>query len=266
MSKLKLVLKTARPLTSAVAGLAMFNILLQDSEFPVWKDALQSLPIVLATMTGFILNDIFDYEKDSRGKLRRPIALGLLDMGTAWWSAVLIAFGAIFIEAIVNQLASLDILAATLVGVLLYSPLSKHFPPLKGIATAFLTLTPIIYASVILQTHIPPFIYFATAIFIIGREILLDAKDFERDIKSGIKTLVYYFGIPKSTFIAWLLMFTGVVYFLLNLSNPFGELMASLGLICLVLALLLDHKKKFRDGGITLLTMILCILAVPFAI
>jgi len=265
MSEIKLALKTSRPLTSCVAGLAMFNILLQNSESPAWWNVLQSLPIVFATMTGFILNDIYDYEKDSLGKLQRPIALGLLSRPRALFYAFLLVACAIIVEGLINQFGSIDILAITLVGVLLYSPLSKRVPSLKGIATAALTLTPIFYASAILNKPVPTFIYFATSIFIIGREILLDTKDFERDMKYGLRTLVAHLGLPVSQYVAWLLMFVGVSYFVLNLANPFGMILSGLGLVCLIIALIIDLKKRMTNGGLTIVAMILCILSIPFA-
>jgi 4-hydroxybenzoate polyprenyltransferase len=266
MSEFKLVLKTSRILTSSVAGLAMFNILLQNNQFPPWVDLLQSLPIVFATMTGFIINDIYDYQKDSKGNLQRPIALGLVPRERAAIYAIVFALCALFLEGFVNQFHSVDILFVTLLGVLVYSPISKKLPTLKSIATAGLTLTPIFYASAILDKLVPLFIYIATATFIIGREILLDTKDYERDMKSDIKTLVAYLGKSVSQYIAWFLMFVGVCYFILNIHNLIGIVIAGLGLFSLVMALIIDRKKQLNNGGITIITMILCILSIPFAL
>ncbi len=258
-----LVLKTSRPITATVAGLAAFLILRSNNTYSLWWSLIHSIPFVLVTMAGFIVNDVYDYEKDSRANVERPIAMGQLDRIRALYYALAIAAVAIGLSLFTPSYLGRAALLTTLVAVLLYSPLSRHVPIIKGAITAGLCLAPVIYASYLTTLQVPLFVYSSIAIFILGRELLLDTKDVERDLASGIKTIVAYLGTNLSRFVAWLLMFLGSVYFLLNLTSQYAIAVASLGLCCLGIAFALDRQNQVKDGGITIISMILFLFAIP---
>ncbi len=264
--EIKYALITARPITAIVAGLLMFVLLAGDNQHPVWKDILLSIPIVLTTMVGFILNDIFDYKKDVQAEVKKPIAMGQLKRERAVIYIIGLTSLALLIEGIVNKYSSIVILLSTLLGVFFYSPLSKRIPILKGVATAALTLTPIIYASSVLKIQIPYFVYLTILGFIFGREILLDIKDYQGDLQHGIKTIVAYLEIPKSRILSWSLMFISVLYYLSKLSSPYSVTLGLLGLTALIVAFIQDRNNQIKNGGITIIAMIFCVLALPFTL
>jgi len=266
MSGIRLALKTSKPITSAVAGLVVFVILLSNARFSVLSSIFHSMPVVLVTMMAFVVNDIYDYEKDVRGNLDKPIAKGLLSKKTATLYAMVIACSATITELLLNGYSSLIVFLAALFGALVYSPLSTKVPTAKGFATAALSLMPVIYASSIANISVPYYIFFSIALFIIGREILLDTKHLVGDLASGIRTISSYMGLNISRIVAWSLMFAGVVYFFLNLTSVYAVALSSAGLFCLMLALILDIRNRVKHGGITILTMIFTLLAIPFAI
>ncbi len=198
--------------------------------------------------------------------LNRPIAKGLLSKKIAAYYASLLAIEAMLLGYLSGNFPSFIVLFVTLVGVSLYSPLSKNLPISKVFVVALLVLAPTIYAISLTRLHLPAYILVGGFVFIVGRELLLDTRDFDKDLLSGKKTIVAYLGIPTSRAVAWLLMFAGVIYFLLNFSNIYGALFVILGLIGLIFSFYLDIHNKVKYGGFTIITMILCLLAIPFGL
>lgn len=244
----------------------MFAIFSEKLNFSPLLSALYSLPVLLVIMTTFIANDIFDQEKDSHSNFNKPIAKGLLKKETAQKFALAFAVSSVAIELFLNGNVYMTIFLAALFGGLLYSPLSAKIPTAKGLATAALSLMPFVYASAIVDFSISYYVFLSIALFIFGREILLDSKHIEVDAAVGIQTIPAYIGLKTSRFLAWGLMIAGVIYFLLNATDAHAILLSLAGLLCLMLALLYDIRKKVNSGGLTILTMILTTLAIPFTI
>lgn len=263
--ELVLALRTSRPFSGLVAGLLTFAILLRADVFPLAVSFLLSTPIMLATMIGFIENDIFDYEKDKRARLQRPIASGELSKSTAKRYANVFFVLSLAI-ALFSNINAIVVLVMVITGVKVYSPFANRFPIAKGIATSILTLGPIAYASALASIHIPLYIYVATSVFIIGREILLDTKDLHRDLLSNLRTLVSYLGIMRSRILAWTLMFSALGLYLLNLKSFPAIVFGLLGLGVLIYSLAADWKDEIKNGGFTILALIFSIMAIPFAL
>ncbi len=68
---IRMVWITARPITTFVAGLSTFVILIKKDLSPIFMDIMQTLPMILITMVGFILNDIYDYDKDAISNVKQ---------------------------------------------------------------------------------------------------------------------------------------------------------------------------------------------------
>ena len=153
-------------------------------------------------MTAFIANDIYDQEKDSHSNFYKPIARGLLQKEIAKRFAVAFAGSAVVIEWFLNGNAYLAIFLAALFGGLLYSPLSAKIPTVKGLATTALTLMPVLYASAIVDFSISPYVFLSVALFIFGRELLLDTKHIKVDAAVGKQTIPAYIGLTTGRFLA----------------------------------------------------------------
>src|SRR5580765_7443170 len=70
-------LRSGRPLSAGLAGALSFATTWIRSGFSE-KGVLVGFVMWTVTMFGFVINDIFDFEKDVAANVRRPIAMGLL--------------------------------------------------------------------------------------------------------------------------------------------------------------------------------------------
>jgi 4-hydroxybenzoate polyprenyltransferase len=264
--KIKLIWITSRPQSSFLSGIATLIILLSQNENSIFKYIFQSLPIVLATMVGFILNDVYDYEKDKTANKDRPIALGILDRNLAINTAFVLSFVSIVITLFFCNLSSVFFIILLITGLIFYSPISKHLPVIKGFITALLTTSPIAYGSIILKMNFPFYFYISIVIFIIGREILLDTKDLVSDTNFGLKTIPYYFGLNISRLISWLLMSIGLLYYFLELSSLISQAIIGIGTIIFLVALIMDLDNSVPHAGLTKATMLFFVLSIPYSI
>jgi 4-hydroxybenzoate polyprenyltransferase len=249
-----------------MSGLFVTILLLGDSGFSIMWSVLHGIPVILVTMTAFIVNDIYDYEKDLLSNFDRPIVKGLLQRKTARRFAAFLALCATIIAVLFKVNESFIIFAAALIGAFLYSPTSRRAPVIKGIFTAALCLAAVKYAGTIAGITIPIYLYTTIAFFIVGRELWLDTKHFDYDSSFDLKTIPSFIGLNNSQVIAWSFMFGSIVTFLLIQTNISALILASGGVVCLGLAILFDVLNIVEHAGFTTLAMLFIILAMPYAI
>lgn len=164
------------------------------------------LPVFLAA-GGFILNDIFDIEKDKINKPQKPIPANSISRSTAF-KILFIFFIISFILIITIDSYKLILLfLVSFVLTLLYSIINKYNGILGNLVTAFLStipwLAPALYTNKISLLLVPALISFG---FIFSREILLDIKDISGDKAQNFKTLPIKAGITKSSFVSFLII------------------------------------------------------------
>jgi 4-hydroxybenzoate polyprenyltransferase len=266
MSDFKLVLRAAKPLTSIVGALVVIAVLFIQMEYSLAQSVLYSMPIALVIMVAFLVNDIYDQEKDSHSDFDKPIAKGLLDLGVARNYAVGFALSAISLELLLNGYRHMALFLMALLGAVLYSPFALKVPTMKGLATTVLSLLPVAYADALVGFSIDQFVFLSVGLFIFGREILLDTKHIAVDSAAGLRTIPAYIGLETSRIFAWSFMFAGIVVFLANVTNTYAVGFSLAGFLCLIAALLLDVRNKVPTAGLTILVMVLATLAIPFTI
>jgi 4-hydroxybenzoate polyprenyltransferase len=192
------------------------------------------ISIWLVTMSGFLLNDIFDYEKDKIGGRNRPICNDRLSRKIAGTTAILFStLSIVFGLASGNDVAVHTIVAINF-GVLAYSKFSKLLPWAKGLYTAILCCTPILLTYIGLDQRIDLPLLSVLFIFCFSRELLMDATEISSDMKSQIKTLAFHLGESIATAFSWFGMFTGTVLFLYFVSDslrPFAFLALALTIV-----------------------------------
>jgi 4-hydroxybenzoate polyprenyltransferase len=201
-----LFLRVGRLPVGLIAAVPVFLIVVLHTGAS-WLLALaQMVPICCITMAGFALNDLYDLEKDSKAGTDKPLIIGSVNQDEVrlfvWYLSAL----GLVIAATVSHGNSVLIIEVTLFGVAVYSWCAQKVPVLKGAATAVLCCAPFAYAAEISGIHFRPIFYAFLLIFIFGRELLLDVKDFAGDQKAGIITIVAYLGRRPSQSIGWLLM------------------------------------------------------------
>jgi 4-hydroxybenzoate polyprenyltransferase len=206
-----LTLNVARVPVAFIAGLPPAFMILLHTDWPLTLALLNILPVCLVTMAGFTFNDIFDCEKDRRALANKPLALGLVRSDTATAFAWSLALLSLLTSAATARGHSFSIIVAALVGVIAYSWWAQRVPVLKGPATAILCCTPFAYGAEVAAVAVPPIFYAFLLMFITGRELLLDVKDFAGDLRAGIRTLVAWLHPTPSRILGWALMLASVV-------------------------------------------------------
>jgi geranylgeranylglycerol-phosphate geranylgeranyltransferase len=260
-----LVLKVARLPVSLIAGSCVFASLAVLSSYSIPVMALQSLPIVLVTMAAFVLNDLYDVTKDRLAGADKPVALGQVSVTAARLLGVALIAGALVSGALLQQGYSFFVVAAALIAVSLYSPLSHRVPVLKGLAAAVLCCAPLAYASAVTSIQFPPAIYLLLIGFMVGRELLLDVADLQGDLKAGIRTLAAHLGPMLGRSVGWSLMVFSLVALATRTEGTARHLFIA-ALLSLAAAGAICRKDELRALKWSRLTLLLGVLAVPLSI
>lgn len=231
---IQLIVETGRPVPSTMAFLLAMAVLAGARKAVDAQAAVGALPMLLVAMASFMMNDLWDRTKDTSAQRQRPLAQGLLTprevlVGLSAASAL-----ALFVAWLLWPLPLVLVAAAILSSALLYSPLATAVPVLKNPYAALLCCSPVIYAHA--ATGRPVFSegLLVVAVFIFGRELLLDVKDHEGDWASGQRTLPFYLRLGPAAVLAWLLMGCSLLLLLLQpapLPSRILRLASALGFI-----------------------------------
>lgn len=186
-----LLLRSTRPLSSGLAGglaLAAVWIRSELSERAVFV----GLAMCNVTMFGFVINDILDFDKDVVAGVRRPIAMGSLSRKMALTFSVFLLLVLCWLSAAVGS--GSIVLTLTVLALILYTPSARYLPLLKGFYVAGLCLAPLYYASVISHVSFSGTAYALLALFVFGRETVMDAHEIAGDRQAGLKTIAVALG------------------------------------------------------------------------
>jgi 4-hydroxybenzoate polyprenyltransferase len=260
-----LTMNVGRLPVGVIAGLAVTFILSLHSNLSVQLMVLHLLPICLVTMTGFVLNDIFDLNKDRKALRNKPIAVGLVSVQAASLFAVVLTGVALLISASIFRGNSFYVILAAISGVIVYSWWAQAVPTLKGFATAILCCAPFAYATEVAAIQFPVSYYGFLLAFIAGRELLLDVKDYEGDKRAGIYTLVAYLNPSKSRILGWALMTSSVILVMFS-SSGLGQLLFLLTLLSLGICLSIYVRNEQKGLAWSRVTLFAGVLATAFSL
>jgi len=258
------ILHVARLPVGLIAGFAVGFIVARHTSLGWWHVFLQMIPITLVTMIGFVLNDIFDLDKDRIAQRDKPLATGLVSVEAAGLAAIVLTGVMLAISFAIARGNSVPIVFITLAGVIVYSWWAQKFPTLKGIATALLCCAPFAYAAEISGITFPTEFYGFLLVFITGRELLLDVKDFEGDRRAGVLTLVAYMNPIPSRIIGWTLMISSIVLVLAR-TTGIGQVIFFFSFLSLGGCLILYLKNERRGLAWSRLTLLGGVIAAAFS-
>ena len=258
MKTIRYIFQSFRLITSLTSGLISFIIMYFNMNDIFFGELiLRSIPMILVTGIGFIINDIGDLNYDKQAKKKRPITTGMLSINTAVFSIIVFSIIMFSIEIYFTNLMSFIILSSTYLLVFFYTFVSKKIPYIKNFVTAILCICPFIYAQIISNINLDLFILGIVFVFITGRELLIDASvDFIGDSKAGLKTLAVILNPFHSQLISWVLMLTALVltkFFIIDF--PLIFLISLLSFICCFI-LFYFFKKQNLSIRLMLLVMI----------
>lgn len=156
---------------------------------PAWKDWLPALITFCAVFFGsaacFLINDLFDKNKDLINGKKRPIAIGELPPKYVWLMTSLL-LGTYLLLSVLQGLRPLIICVITIVVFFAYSPINNRLGLSANVLVAFMVCLAVIYGGypLPLNQQSAPVLVNLTLV-IIAREILLDALDIKGDRAIG---------------------------------------------------------------------------------
>jgi len=211
---------SGRPLTSIIAGILSGGTLAFRPGSDIEEITRAMVAFTCITMAGFVFNDVHDREKDRVKRIQRPITRGAVSIREAVLYALFLSLFAVFITP-GTTLARVTLIF-TCLALIGYSYFAYWVPPLKGVYTAALCCTPLVYAVVLTRAHIPGSSYALLATFILGREACLDVLDLEVDANFGLRTLPQVLGPDLARRTGVLLMICSMAASVFIVSSPIG--------------------------------------------
>ena len=183
----KAILYTIRPsatLGSCLLMLAAFNP--QRDEFG------QAVPLMLTAFFGsafcFLVNDIYDRDKDLLNNKRRPVATGIIPIKTAIYTAIF--FGAVFVSSASLLGTPSIILSIVFLGITsFYSYVNAKTGFLSNIIVALIVSLTQVWVMLLKPDELLLISGVFLLFFTIPREILLDWLDMPGDKKIGKKSI-----------------------------------------------------------------------------
>lgn len=261
----KLLFQSGRLGVSWIAGFAALLIVFR-SAFGDWQNSLAAfVAMTFVTMSGFVMNDIYDLEKDRIAGKSRPIALGLLSRASAWRGVVaflVIALGSAHFGFGSSSALWIAVIATALFA---YSPVSKRWPVVKGLYTAMLAMTPFLFAHDAVGFTLPTIILGLLLSYIVFRETLLDALDLKGDVAAGIHTIAHFLGNRAALAVGWVGMFATLVLAFFALESFESKVALAVGLAFQAGSAVLFYFRVPYSVGITRITMLSGVLAVSLS-
>ena len=255
-------LKSTRPGSSLVAGtLSTTATWVRSGIHP--QAFVIGLTMYAVAAFGFVINDIFDYHKDAEAGVQRPIATGTLPKS----NALVFALGllsAVFLLSLAAG-AGGKMLAGTVLALTLYTPAAQTFPVLKGIYVAGLCLVPLSYAAVVSHTSYSWFTYGALAVFIIGRETLMDANEVWGDKQAGMVTVAVVLGQTCSRWLGISSMILALICLTATTKGWIGMTTAALSLVSLFCVLAWPRLQESRRIELSRLPMLAAAVAIALS-
>ena len=236
---------------SACVGIALFA----TAGLGRWDDVFITVLTFSAAFIGgagcFLINDIFDRDKDLKNNKLRPIATGQISVRTAFIISVICCL-AMLVGSVFLSFYTVIGSALLIAGFWSYSYINQRFGLLANMwvsvcsALAFLNgalvyeLTPLIYLAM-----------FSTLFVNVGREILLDALDQAGDQAVGKPSIPLVYGEKRTKIIVTLFFVFGSVALLVYLLYfPTDWPWMSILLLLLWLPFFMKRKEGFRKWAL----------------
>jgi 4-hydroxybenzoate polyprenyltransferase len=180
-------LGSGRPAPSLIAGLLTFLVVSRGARAGFGRALTAGFAVSLATMFGFVLDDISDLPADRIVGKHTALADGRISILQSKLVCGVLALSAISFSP--GGVLGRGIILATLAALGTYHSFSRAIPVLKVAYTATLTCIPLFYGGLIAHVRVPVSSYFSLWIFMAGRELFIDAHQADADRCTGFATL-----------------------------------------------------------------------------
>jgi 4-hydroxybenzoate polyprenyltransferase len=261
-----LVLRSGRFGVSSIPGFAV-ALIINKSPFYDWLDVLAGFVcITLATMSGFIMNDIYDQQKDSLAGKLRPLTTGELSAIAGWRSVIIFVTASLLLSYASFGYRSTLWIAAICGALFIYSPAARRFPIVKGPYTALLAISPFLFAGSSTGIDLPLGALGSLASYILFREAVLDAADVKGDATAGMRTVGVILGAKTASIVGWTGMFVTLVASLYVFSEFSSKVAIVFGISFQLIAVAMFACRLPYSLGVTRLTMFAGVIAVSLGV
>jgi 4-hydroxybenzoate polyprenyltransferase len=212
------LLAVTRAVTSLLIGGAIGIVLLSDG-VSLLVATLRALPLTLAAMGGFAVNDYFDKDRDYINRPYRPIPSGRISSATALWlGAGLLLLSGVLGVLVTTSTRECLIVFAGIFGATSYNLIVKCATCLKNVWTGALCSLPVVWFAI--DGRLSGRIVVAVLIYVTGRELLMDIVDLPGDRANGILTIPARIGLRAAAMGGFTLILAGLVVFMYQVHAP----------------------------------------------
>ncbi|HUP61931.1 MAG TPA: UbiA family prenyltransferase [Thermoanaerobaculia bacterium] len=248
--------------SSIIAGVLSAVVVLHVAGVSAWRRAIAAgVCMTLLPMFGFVVNDLFDRNKDRLAGVDRPIAKGRVNPSSARAFAVVLGLAAVVVAQLTGEV---PIVLGGITALMLYTPVAQAVPLIKGVYTALLCMIPVWYGSALTGVAPNMAVLVAMIIFIVGRELMLDALDIHGDTLWGLRTIAVRMGGRAALRLSRLVMVLGMLIALVSVPSGYARLMALLATAATVVILAVPANNRLVAAQLRL-PMLLGALAVAVA-
>jgi len=236
LAYLLLAARSGRTGVSCIAGFAGAVAVYRSPAFS-WESVISMIiAMTFVTMSGFIMNDIYDREKDKLADKRRPITTGALSVTGAWCAVGGLIGASLALTYASFGVGSVSILLGIAAALFVYSPVARRWPLIKGLYTAVLALSPFVFAYSAVEFVIPGGLALLLLVYIVFRESVLDALDSRGDMAAGVRTIAFYAGKQTVLMVGWIGMFIALIAAVILLDSRLSQIAISVGIIFQLIA------------------------------
>jgi 4-hydroxybenzoate polyprenyltransferase len=189
---LRSVCELTRPVTSSIPALLTGVVAAAGVGISPGAVVRGGLAMGLTAMTGFAVDNIYDLPADRVAGQPTPLTDGRLSLLQARVITAILALFAIVLSP--HGIASRVTIATTVLALWCYSSAARWAPWFKNFYSASLVCVPLFFGSLIGGIRVPSAYYLVLALFMLGRESLIDVQQAETDRKIGFRTVALLLG------------------------------------------------------------------------
>jgi 4-hydroxybenzoate polyprenyltransferase len=244
---------STRPVSSLISGTLSSAVVFVRDGFSL-RGVLAGLAMYCLTGFGFQINDIIDYRKDRTAGVTRPIATGVLSRRAAMVFAFILLLVTFAFSAWAGS--GVRVLAVTALALILYTPSARKAPLIKDLYVAGLCMAPLYYGSVVSGVQYAWSPYALLALFIIGREALMDSNEIRGDRSAGMVTVAVVLGPTLAKWSGiWAMAFSMAALVAITSGGPARAwaAIAFISLMCVFIWPHLDDMKRIELSRIPML-------------
>jgi len=182
-SSVKIVGQLTRLDTSSIAFLSLL-IPLYYSTRDLQESVACSLPILTISMSGFVINDLHDIDKDRENHPSRPLPSDKISpISASILYFALLTISLVLLKAYIPP-SQMYLYLLLLIGLINYNYVVAYVPALKDLYVAAVGIIPVLILSTLLPAKRGYVLVIACLfLFLLGREMLMDIEDATEMVK-----------------------------------------------------------------------------------